>query len=331
MMKKYYLFLSILFAAFVLTSSCKDENVTPEPVINEAEVLVTYLETTDYVNTGLPSLITAADLNTANNLGDVYIVDIRSEADFNLGHISNAHNVTPANVFSHLEGVSNLNDYEKIAIVCYTGQTAGFYTGLLRIMGYTNAFSLKFGMASWHPDFSSKWTTNQSNTYHSQFTTTVTEKDVMGELPVLNTGKTTGEEILDARLTTVLTEGFDAAKITNATVFGNLSNYYIVNYWPANHYAAPGHIPGAIQYTPKETMKLAADLKKLPAGKEIVVYCYSGQTSAFLVGYLRLLGYNAKSLLFGTNGMILDDMVANGTMSGSIFTAPIEGYTYVTE
>jgi hypothetical protein len=40
-----------------------------------------------------------------------------------------------------------------------------------------------------------------------------------------------------------------------------------------------------------------------------VVYCYTGQTSAFTAAYLRILGYNAKSLLFGTNGMIYNEML----------------------
>jgi rhodanese-related sulfurtransferase len=126
-----------------------------------------------------------------------------------------------------------------------------------------------------------------------------------------------------------LTEGYDPAKITNATVFGNLSNYYIINYWPAAQYAAPGHIPGAMQYTPKESLKLAADLKTLPTNKTIVVYCYTGQTSSHLVAYLRLLGYDAKTLMYGTNGMIYDNMVATGGMA--IFkSTEIMGYDYVT-
>ncbi len=327
--------LSILFALLVFSASCDKKST--DPAVNESEVLATYLESTDsplgkdFVNTDLPTLIPASDLNTANLLGTVYIVDIRSAADFAAGHIANAHNVAVADVFTHLEGVANLNTYEKIALVCYSGQTAGFVTSLLRLMGYNNAFSLKFGMSSWHPDFSSKWTSNIGNAYSSQFTTDVTAKAAPGEMPVLSTGKTTGEEILVARVAQVLSDGFGEASITNATVFGNLSNYYIVNYWPESHYAAPGHIPGAIQYTPKETIKLAADLKTLPTNKTIVVYCYSGQTSAFLTAYIRLLGYDAKSLLYGTNGMIYDNMVSNGTMNASIYVAPIEGYNYVTD
>ncbi|MCU0407940.1 MAG: rhodanese-like domain-containing protein, partial [Bacteroidales bacterium] len=134
--------------------------------------------------------------------------------------------------------------------------------------------------------------------------------------------------ILEARVAAVLAEGFTPASITAATVFGNLSNYYIANYWTAAQYADPGHIPGAIQYTPKESIKLAADLKTLPTNKPVVVYCFTGQTSAFLAAYLRLLGYDAKSLLYGGNAMIYDKMVGK---SMTVFNASqIKGYTYET-
>ena len=42
--------------------------------------------------------------------------------------------------------------------------------------------------------------------------------------------------------------------------------------------------------------------------KPVVVYCYTGQTSAHMAAYLRVLGYDAKSLLFGMNGMSYDGM-----------------------
>lgn len=46
--------------------------------------------------------------------------------------------------------------------------------------------------------------------------------------------------------------------------------------------------------------------------KSVVIYCYTGQTSAFTTAYLRILGYDAKSLLFGTNGMFYDKCVDAG-------------------
>lgn len=332
MKKINYLFLlSFLFLA-VFISSCEKDDDTP--AINESEVLATYLESSDsplkkdFVNTDMPTIIAASEVKTLNETGQVYIIDIRSAADFATGYIKNAHNVAFADLLTHIKGV-NLTPYTKVAIVCYTGQTAGYGASLLRLLGYDKVYSMKWGMGSWHADFAGKWNTaiGNGNAYASQFTSTSTAKGAAGEMPVLTTGKTTGQEILEARVNTLLTEGFTPASVSNQVVFGSLSSYYIVNYWPAAQYADPGHIPGATQYTPKESIKLSADLKTLPAGKPVAVYCYTGQTSAFLTAYLRLLGYDAKSILYGTNGMIYDKMVAAGGMS--VFgPSQIMGYDY---
>jgi rhodanese-related sulfurtransferase len=306
-MKKFNLLLfGFLFAILFVNTSCDKDETTK---VNEAELLATYLETTDYVNTYMPSIITATDVNSGNLVGSVYIIDIRAAADFANGHIANAVNVTFGDLLNHMES-TDLSNYEKVAIVCYSGQTAAYGASLLRLAGYDKVFSMAFGMCSWNSAFAGSWNSNIGNSKGALFVTDESPKAAAGELPVLTTGKNTGEEILAARIATMFTEGFDPAKTTNAAVFDALESNYIVNYWPANHYAL-GHIPGAIQYTPKESMKLAADLKTLPTDKTVVVYCYTGQTSAFLTAYLRVLGYDAKSLLFGTNGMWYDNMVEN--------------------
>jgi rhodanese-related sulfurtransferase len=323
--------LGILLALFVFSGCNKDdENETPQ--VNESEVLATFLESAnspymkDYVNTDMPSIISATDVNSLNLTGQIYIIDIRSATDFATGHIANAVNVAATAVLDHIES-NDLSGYEKIAIVCYTGQTAGWATSLCRLMGYDNVFSMKWGMCSWHADFANKWQNSIGNTYATQFTGDPTDKNALGNMPTLSTGKTTGMEILEARIAAVFAEGFAPAKVSAQAVFDNLDDYYIVNYWPAPQYADPGHIPGAVQYTPKESLKMAVDLKTLPTNKPIAVYCYTGQTSAFLAAYLRLLGYDAKSILFGANGMIYDIAAAAGMTHFN--DDEIKGYDYV--
>lgn len=325
MNKKLLWILNILILAILVTGCQKEEE------IDESEVLAAYLESTasplgkDFVNSDLPTIMSAEELNTLNVTNQVYIIDLRSAADFATGHIKNAHNVALADIVTHM-GTVNEASYTKIAIVCYTGQTAGYAASLLRLLGHSKVFSLKWGMCSWHADFASRWNNAISNTYATQFVATNTDKGANGAMPVLTTGKTTGQEILEARVSALLSEGFTPATVTAATVFGNPSGYYIVNYWPAAQYADPGHITGAIQYTPKETLKLSADLKTLPTDKPIVVYCYTGQTSAFIAAYLRLLGYDAKSLMFGANSMIYDIMVTKSMTTWK--ATEIKGYTY---
>lgn len=321
-------------AMFLLFTSCtKEIEVNPTSSISDESLALTaYMESSesplgkDYVNTDLPAMIKASDVKVLNETNQVYIVDIRSATDFSTGHIANAHNVAFGEVKSHLDA-ADLTGIEKIAIVCYTGQTASYCTSLLRLAGYDNVYALKWGMCSWHSDFASKWQSSVANTYATQFTATAETKGAKGDMPALSTGKTTAEDILNDRISTLFSEGFDPAKVSSSTVFGNLSSYYIINYWPENHYSSPGHIPGAIQYTPKESLMLSADLQTLPTDKTIVVYCYTGQTSAALTAYLRLLGYDAKSLLFGANGMIYDVLIDNSMTAFA--DSQIMGYDYV--
>lgn len=301
------LFTSIIF---VYTGCSKDEDNPAEPntEVNESELLVKYLESTgDFLNTACPSLIVAADLYTGKQAGkDWPIIDIRAAADYAAGHIEGAVNVTVPELLNYYKN-NNLQTKEKVIIACYSGQTAGWASSLLRIKGYSNVFDLKFGMASWNSQFIGSWKNAVGNSKAAQFVTTSYSKPAVGSLPTLATGKTTGAEILDVRVQAILTEGFSATSISRDAVYQNLSTYFIVNYWPLDHYNT-GHIEGAIQYTPKVDLKFDASLKTLPTNKTIIVYCYTGMTSSFTAAYLRVLGYDAKSLSFGVNGMSYDAM-----------------------
>jgi len=280
----------------------------------EAEILVNYLESANspygkyYVNTDMPAIISAEGVKTLMATQDVYIIDIRAADAYDTAHIEGAVNVAAGEVLNHIEA-TDLSGYSDIVIVCYTGQTAAWVTSLCRLAGYDNVSSMKWGMCSWHDDFAGPWKSNTSNAaWALDFDQVAVAKGAEGSLPNLTTGFETGQEILEARLDAVLAEGFGAAAIGNSTVLDNKEDYYIVNYWPEAEYLDPGHIIGARQYTPKSDIALDAALKTLPVDKTIVVYCYTGQNSANLAAYLRLIGYDAKSLKFGTNGMIYDHM-----------------------
>lgn len=299
--------LYLLFVLPFLFTACSDDDdsdpVGPGTNVNESEVLVKYLEENgDFVNTYAPAMITAESVKSMLGDDNQVIIDIRSASDFANGHIEGSVNVTLKNIVSYYES-NNLSSKTQVVIVCYSGQTAGYATGLLRLKGYDNVKDLKWGINSWNADLSSSWSGAIGNNY-ANFVTTASAKNSAGELPSLSTGKITGKEILDARVDAILgsADPFGDAKISINQISSNLSGYYIINYWPENHYTA-GHLDGAVQYTPKQSLKLDVDLKTLPKDRTIVVYCYTGQTSSQVVAYLRLLGYDAKSLLFGVSTM----------------------------
>lgn len=338
-LRNLFYLLMIVPMLFVYTGCSKDEDpVAPPVTVNEAEELVKYLEANgDFLNTAAPAVTTASALN-ADLLAKpdkIHVIDIRTQADYETkGHISGAIRVDLKNIATYVKGLANASSYEKIVIACYSGQTAGVAVSVLRLLGYNNVSSLKFGMSSWNAACATSWAsgTGYGNNY-TGFVTTETAKAVAGSLPTLNTGKTTGKEILEARinqfLATTSASPFDDIKVAWSAVTGNLSNYYIANYWTTTDYAK-GHLPGAINYVPKADLKLATALKTLPTNKPVVIYCYTGQTSAQVATILKLIGYDAKSLMFGVNVMNYDWMKANGIANWFNPTADIANYPFVT-
>lgn len=303
-MAKFKFWMLSIFTISVLLVSCGEK-------IDESAVLVEYLESADSPVdvAALNKLITAADLNNLVLAGNPYIIDIRGEEYNTIGHIEGAVHVPAADVLSHLDAM-DVTAYDKVVVVCYTGQTAAFVVSLANMAGY-EIYSLGFGMSSWNAETAGPWNSGVSNMYATQLETTANAKGAEVAMPVIETGFETAEEILDAQISAVNAEGFGASSVSAADVFANPDNYYIVNYWPEDQYNL-GHVPGAIQYTPGASMVSTAHLKTLPTDKPVVVYCYTGQGSAFITPYLKVLGYDVLSLKFGINGMATDWAGENG-------------------
>jgi len=76
-----------------------------------------------------------------------FTLDVRAAADYAAGHIPGAVNVPYAQVFTK-DGLARLPQDRPIAVVCYTGQSAGIVTALLTALGY-DAVDMSFGMAAW--------------------------------------------------------------------------------------------------------------------------------------------------------------------------------------
>jgi rhodanese-related sulfurtransferase len=79
---------------------------------------------------------------------------------------------------------------------------------------------------------------------------------------------------------------------------------YIISVRSKEHYDL-GHIPGAVWMDAK-TLFTADNLATLPTDKQIVVYCYTGQTASQVASALNALGYDAYNLLFGFGAWNMD-------------------------
>lgn len=241
---------------------------------------------------------------------DLYIVDWRSAADYNAKHIVGAVNM------SIMDIVSNWDMFptdKTIINVCYTGQTASHATALMNLAGL-EARNLLFGMCSVVADDeeipgTEKWVNAKKDTYLNSLEQDENTTSETYDFPTIDTGLESASAIMKKRFETYLDNLGSWAIFGNYDdLFANPDDYFIVNYWPTASYLDPGHIPGAFCFTPAGSLEKDAMLNHLPTDKNIVVYCYTGQTSAQVAAYLRILGYQAWSLAYGINGFATSAM-----------------------
>ncbi len=315
------LFLSITFSVLGL-SSCVDP--VEEPVVDHYKVLTTYMKANNMdLNKMAESWVVDAPTVNTTGIGTYHIMDLRSSADFVLGHIPGAVNVSLTNVVAAAQGVT-----KPILLACYTGQTAAVAHVALRLSGFSTCKILKWGMSSWNPFFD-KWTANVANIAkgHANWSTTNSVKTpVLFSLPTLakadfTAADTTGAKILAKRVTYMLSQGFKG--VNAADVLATPASSFIVNYWTDADVTTYGHIKGA--YRLNETLLLGDGMKNLDPASKIVVYCWTGQTSSMVAAYLTVLGYDASGIKFGTNAMINADLLKNKWSASQI-----GAYTYVT-
>ena len=295
----------LMFAG--LHGCSEDDNPEAPPVTQtEFELLTEYmtansLDLPDLLDGWIVSASTVMDAG----LGSYFFIDLRSQADFDAGHIEGAMNTTLSEVVT-FEDANNTAGL-PVVVVCYTGQTAGHAVLALRVMG-EDAQVLKWGMAGWHSDFAAKWTDNTGTVaygYTGAWSSTGAPP-AWGSFsdPDIATGLATGAAILQTQITGHVLDGFNG--ITIETALTDYEDYQFINYWAREDWDQYGHITGAYQVGP-DSLNLAT-LAMLDPDKPIVVYCWSGQTASVIAGWLCLLGYDAYDLKFGANGMIYSEL-----------------------
>jgi rhodanese-related sulfurtransferase len=239
------------------------------------------------------------------------VFDVRPPADFATGHIQGAINVALKDVVTT---AANYKD-KPICVVCFTGQTAGQAVMALRLSGYADAVVLKWGMAGWNSAYKGPWVSNSGFEVpangniavdNANWVTTAAPVNGVYTEPVWTSNSTDGKAILAERVQAVLDAGFTT--VTGADVLANPANFQIVNYWSNGDYTTFGHFSGAYNMP---AISLANDLvKAFDPSKQELVYCYTGQTSSIATFWLSVLGYNVKSISFGANHLVYDQLKA---------------------
>ena len=318
------IFILLILAIFSLYS-CKNsttsgkEGETAAPVASEtkteAGLLTEYLISSgDYANTrSFPSMIKPSTLLKVLDDSGTYVIDLRGESSYAKGHIKGAVNVKFGDIPAYFEHSIKPYRYDKIVMVCDKGQESSYTTMLLRLMGYGNVYSMRWGMSAWNPDLaagttSGSWDASVGSKYQSALEKGNNPPAAKGNYPEIHTGKTTGEEIFRERIKQLFAENPPDFTLSADTVCLQPEKYYIMDYDRKDRYES-GHIAGAVRYKPGETLGIEREMRTIPAGKNVVVYCATGQSSAFVAAYLKLLGYKAHSLRYGNNAFMHDQMV----------------------
>jgi len=308
-MKKSSIFLvALLISTATLLSSFSNginDRSTIDPP-NEFETLLNYFEANNnFINSpASPALVMADEVKKNMKNPKYHIIDIRSDSWFEYSHIKDANNVQPEDLLSYFETKISPTDFDKIVLICYSGQSAAYFTSLLRLAGFDNVHSMKWGMSSWRLDFAEDtWLKNISDDFTDKLETNENIKPEKGTYPSLSTGKTEAQEILRDRLEKAFATPYKEYIIKSADIFANPSDYFVMNYWGQDKYLN-GHIPGAVLYDPNGSLASTSDLSTLPIDKKVAVFSATGQEAAYVVAYLNLLGYDVGNVAYGANAIM---------------------------
>jgi len=293
----------LILIALVAFAGCSDDDdpVTPTPAKSAFDTMVE--AGSAYINNSgdCPGVLNAQDLN--DDLASYTVIDIRLPEHFAEGHIPGAIHSSLGTLLGDLASKA-IPSGKPYVVACYSGQSAGHAKIAMELMGYTDVYSLLFGMCSWNAATAGSWENNTGDNLTNPETTPNNGDLVLNAYPVLTEDEAT---VVEDRVDAMLAAGFKG--VMYDAIMDNLEDYFIVNYFGEADYlgtgeaGTPGHIPGAFQFTPYASMGIDEMLGNIPADKTVVVYCWTGQHSSQVTAYLTMLGYDAVSLKFGSNNL----------------------------
>ncbi len=260
-------------------------------------------EAADAFFSGGPKHISAADvfdnMNDGDDSNDPFIIDVRKPEDYALSHVPGAVNIGVKTLFT-ADGLAQIPMDKDIVVYCYTGQTSSQVTSALNMLGY-KAKSMLFGFPGWSAATLDQQVGpqpfNEDTDRHDFKTSDEAVTAAGGNAPATPLGDT-----VQAAAEAYFANG--TKNIKASAVFDNLNDGddsndpFIIDVRKAEDYAK-SHIPGAISNPSGKTLFSVDGLATIPADKQVVVYCYTGQTGSQVTSALNMLGYDATNMKFG--------------------------------
>ncbi len=236
---------------------------------------------------------------------DIYLLDIRDAKDYAEGHLKGAVNIPYAELAANLEVIP---DDKPLWINCYTGQTSSQATVLLTVAG-KDAHNIQSG-----------WLRGISKTEGFENYIDTEEATFEGSYPVDDAVKAAIEEYFASADKPF---NFKPEDLKAAIEDGTAADKYCVLSVRSAEDYAKGHIPGAIN-VPFGKGMIGQVLTDVDPSKQIIVYCYTGQTASQVVASLRLLGLDAWNLNGGWGKATEGDVEGFGWTKDGEGNYPVE-------
>lgn len=127
------------------------EFVTNHPILSAVWVVLFVLLVASWVKSLFSAVkqVTPTELTLQVNRQNATVVDIRTEADFNKGHITGARHLPLAEIEKQQLAGLEKQKAEPIILVCQAGMTAQKAAASLLKQGFTAVSVLQGGMGSW--------------------------------------------------------------------------------------------------------------------------------------------------------------------------------------
>jgi rhodanese-related sulfurtransferase len=265
----------------------------------------------DYAGNSIKAPDLQAILKDPARKDSFFVLDVRAAKDYDAGHIEGATNV-PFAKWAAPDSLSALPKDKTIAVVCYTGHTAAEVVGGLRMLGY-DAIAVRGGMLGW---------------VSNDTTRKVADSLLAADNPTVNTpagtsakGTSSGKlsapsddvyEAIAGKANTDMgsmpTSGDYANNVITADALKAMlddpakkDSLFLLDIRSAKDYETVGHIEGATNI-PFADVAVPDNLARLPKDKKIIVICYTGNTAAQTTMILRILGYDAAVMKYGSMG-----------------------------
>ncbi len=273
----------------------------------------------NFINTKqFPPIIKAKDVY--KNIDHYLLIDIRNQEAYEQGHINGAYNVPKEQILDFVKAKQKAVAYDKVVIICYSGQIASYVTGILRYAGFDNVYVMLYGMAGWNSDFngilkkgygkklnsmiekSEKKEAHKEAHHVAQAHKSIEE--LSKNLPKIETGLP--YNVIEERARKLLNNDRKEFLIKTDEFLSeeknNSGKYYTIFYLNQKKFDE-GHIKGANLFKSRQDLSLDHKLAEVPKDKPVVVYCKTGHTGGNAAAYLDMLGYDAHNLMFGLNAI----------------------------